>query len=168
MSNGHSLPDILTSPAAPDNTDIFADDILVIDDERAITEWIAEVLQDEGYTVRIAYNGASGLMAILALQPALVLLDIGMPVIAGDEILRYLRSHGYAQLPIVVMTAGVNPRQFLNIGATDILAKPFSVNALLASVAQHIRVRDKKILVDNTAPLILPVSNAEPIVRSDS
>jgi len=113
------------------------DDILVVDDEMPIAQFIASVLQEEGYGVRIAHDGASALLEIIARPPCLVLLDIAMPVMVGDELLRYLRRKGYQDLPIIIMTAGLTPETYLAQGATDVLPKPFDMQLLLDKVARY-------------------------------
>lgn len=113
-------------------------DILVVDDEVEIAEFIADILRDEGYTVRILHDGASALLAIFQASPGLVILDIAMPAMMGDELLRYLRRNGFHDLPIIIMTAGVHPHVFLAQGATDVLAKPFDVDVLLDKVAHYL------------------------------
>jgi CheY-like chemotaxis protein len=108
--------------------------ILVVDDERAITDFVSEALGEEGHSVRVCHDGASALAAIHAHLPDLLLLDIGMPVMSGDQVLRELRAQNFSQLPVIVATAGTNAEQFLAQGATAILRKPFTLNDLLELV----------------------------------
>jgi CheY-like chemotaxis protein len=111
--------------------------ILVVDDEEAIAFLVADALQEEGYTVRIHHDGASALLDIINDPPDLMLLDIAMPVMVGDELLRYLRRRGYV-LPVIVMTAGMQPGAYLAQGANAVLPKPFDLEHLLELVAQHL------------------------------
>lgn len=113
--------------------------ILVVDDERTITDFIFDVLQEEGYNVELCHDGASALVKILSAPPNLVLLDIGLPVMTGDEVLGQLRTRGYSWLPVVVTTATTNPEQYLARGANALLRKPFSLDRLLAVVAANVR-----------------------------
>lgn len=115
-----------------------AQTILVVDDEREIASFVVELLSDEGYNVRVAHDGASALLAVREDPPDLVLLDVAMPVMTGDEVLRELRASGFSSLPIVIATAGLRPEQFLHIGATAILPKPFAIDQLLETVAQYV------------------------------
>lgn len=112
--------------------------ILVVDDEVAITNLITETLGEEGYTTRVAHDGASALLDILNDPPALVILDIGMPVMTGDELLRRLRRNHFPDLPIIILTAGMNAERMLDHGATAVLAKPFDLNALLDHVIRYV------------------------------
>ena len=108
-----------------------AQDILVVDDEDSITSLLAEVLMDAGYQVRVAHDGAGALLAIQESLPALVLMDIAMPVMTGDEVLRHLRGHGYRLLPVVMMSAGHQLHPMLREGATAVIPKPFDIDVVL-------------------------------------
>lgn len=112
--------------------------ILVVDDERSITEFVSDALLDEGYAVEVVHDGASALLTIQRGPPDLVLLDVGMPVMTGDELLRRLRGDSFSDLPVIIMTAGTNPEQYLDDGANAILKKPFSLDLLLDSVERNL------------------------------
>ena len=118
-------------------------DILVVDDEVPIAEFIAAVLEEEGYPVRIVHDGASALLQIIERPPCLVLLDVAMPVMVGDELLRYLRRKGFADLPVIIMTAGLHPEIYLSQGANDVLPKPFDMEVLLDKVARYMPPADR-------------------------
>lgn len=113
-------------------------DILVVDDEVPIAQLVASALEEEGYPVRVVHDGASALLQIIERRPALVLLDVAMPVMVGDELLRYLRRKGFADLPVIIMTAGLQPELYLEQGANDVLPKPFDIFVLLNKVAQYL------------------------------
>src|SRR4051812_43999925 len=100
-------------------------DVLVVDDDVTIAALITDCLTDEGYRVRVAYTGTGALDAIHEHTPDLVLLDIMMPGMTGDALLAHLRTHGFADLPIIIMSAASNLSQFSLAGATAQLAKPF-------------------------------------------
>jgi CheY-like chemotaxis protein len=110
--------------------------ILVVDDEPTITAFLAEVLHDEGYRVAVVHDGASAVLAIRSDLPDLVMLDINMPVMPGDEVLHELRGNGFPTLPIIVVTAALRPERYLAPGATALLTKPFDLDRLLATVAR--------------------------------
>lgn len=112
-------------------------DILIVEDELPIAQLIAETLDDEGYRVRVLHDGASALLEITRRPPALVLLDVAMPVMLGSDVLTYLRGNGFEDLPVIMMTASLNAESYAALGATDVLAKPFEVDELLAMVARH-------------------------------
>jgi DNA-binding response OmpR family regulator len=124
--------------AAPGNNMQTSREVLIVDDEAPIAQLLADVLQDEGYTIRIARDGASALLEIIKRPPGLVLLDVAMPVMLGSDLLVYLRRHGFEHLPIIIMTAGLSPLVYLAQGATEVLPKPFDVNLVVDKVAQHL------------------------------
>src|SRR5258708_33520411 len=105
-----------------------SNEILVVDDEAPIAQLLADVLQDEGYSIRVARDGATALLEIIRRPPGLVLLDVAMPVMLGSDLLVYLRRHGFGDLPIIIMTAGLSPLVYLAQGATEVIPKPFDVD----------------------------------------
>jgi len=114
-------------------------DILVVDDQPEITELVAEALSEEGYRVRVAHDGAAALRAIQRRTPDLLLVDIAMPVMRGDELLHRLRSDGFPTLPVVVMTADTRPERFRSMGANQCLRKPFDLFSLIETVEAYVR-----------------------------
>jgi DNA-binding response OmpR family regulator len=115
-----------------------SNEILIVDDEAPIAQLLADVLHDEGYHVRVARDGATALLEIMKRPPGLVLLDVAMPVMLGSDLLVYLRRHGFADLPIIIMTAGLSPMTYLAQGATEVLPKPFDVNHVVDKVARYL------------------------------
>lgn len=104
--------------------------VLVADDEPGIRALIAEVLEEEGYDVQTCADGLSALFAIRNETPAIAVLDVAMPGMTGDELVRQLHSEGN-NLPAIIMTAGTHPERFLHSGAVAVLAKPFDLHTLL-------------------------------------
>jgi DNA-binding response OmpR family regulator len=90
-------------------------DILVVDDDPPIVEFIAEALLDEGYTARSALTPADARAAIAERRPDLVLLDLHMPGMSGDVLAHDLRSDGLADVPIIMMTADANTTSNLSM-----------------------------------------------------
>lgn len=114
-------------------------DILVVDDEANILSLVVELLEDEGYTVRSASNGAAALSAITEQQPALVLMDMYMPQMNGLMLLDHLAQQGTTDLPIILMTASSSAaEQIMSQSNIDYLPKPFDINQLLAVVARYV------------------------------
>lgn len=128
----------ILQPAMPVKNMQASNDILIVDDEAPIAQLLADVLQDEGYSIRIARDGASALLEIIRRPPGLVLLDVAMPVMLGSDLLVYLRRHGFSDLPIIIMTAGLSPLVYLAQGATEVLPKPFDVNVVVEKVTQYL------------------------------
>ena len=109
--------------------------VLVVDDEPAIQETVAELLTDEGYAVRCAGDGVEALRAVERDDFDLVITDVMMPRLDGLALVRELRFRGYA-LPVVLMSA--TPPQ-ANLAGLIFVAKPFETNRLLGIVASMVR-----------------------------
>jgi CheY-like chemotaxis protein len=109
--------------------------VLVVDDDEAIRDVVAEVLRDEGYSVVCAENGAQALREIEGdHHPDLVLLDLMMPVMSGWEVLEQLQANQeLARIPVVVVSAMSAP------GAREHLAKPIDLDRLLDTVGRLTR-----------------------------
>ena len=107
--------------------------ILVVDDDPAIRDVVADILEMSGYSVATAANGAEGLDKIRHDLPAVVLLDLMMPVMNGWEFLYACRREApCAAVPIVVMSAARDAsRAVEDLGAQAFLAKPFELEAVL-------------------------------------
>jgi CheY-like chemotaxis protein len=112
--------------------------ILVVEDDTAIRQTIAELLEDEGFAVECAVNGADALARLeRSAAPALILLDLTMPVMDGwtfRETQR--RDPRYARIPTVIVTAAHagDPRAADPLAPAAYLAKPFDLDRLLATV----------------------------------
>ena len=114
-----------------------ANDILVVEDDAGIRQTVAECLELEGYEVRQAASGAEALAMAAARLPALVLLDVVMPAMDGQQVLRRLRSDPRtARLPVVVMTAAMQVVAGPVEGAEAVLSTPFELAELLAVTAR--------------------------------
>jgi DNA-binding NarL/FixJ family response regulator len=112
--------------------------ILIVDDHDASRIFLAELLQGAGYSTVEAATGEEAIVAALADEPALVLLDIRLPGISGYEVCRRLRDRFGEHLPIIFVSAtGTDAHDRtagLLIGADDYVAKPFSPDELMARV----------------------------------
>lgn len=114
--------------------------ILVIEDELKIRQIIGAYLAKEGFEVLTASDGAQGLQLFKDDQPDLIILDLMLPVIPGEQILTYVRQS--SEIPVIILSAkgAEDERIFgLNIGADDYLVKPFSPRELVARVNAHLR-----------------------------
>ena len=111
--------------------------ILVVDDDPTIREFVSLVLQDEGYLVDSAPNGIDALRRIEQQPPALILLDMHMPLMDGWDFADAYHSLSPPHAPIIVMTAGHSPQEAgTDIRASAVLPKPFDIEDLIALV-QH-------------------------------
>jgi two-component system KDP operon response regulator KdpE len=116
--------------------------ILVVDDEPPIRKLLRMGLGTQGYQVLEAPNGKAAI-ALLADKPDLIILDLGLPDIAGLELLRRLREADPA-IPILVLSSRGDETgkvQALDLGADDYVTKPFGMNELLARLRAAMRHR---------------------------
>jgi CheY-like chemotaxis protein len=108
---------------------------LVVDDDPAIREVVSEALEDEGYEVVTAGDGAEALAAAQQHQPEVILLDMRMPVVDGWEFARRYQQTPGPHASIVVMTAAQDaPKWCRQVNGDGCLPKPFEIDALLATV----------------------------------
>ena len=118
-------------------------DILIIEDDRSIQNFLKIALKTNGYEYSAAPNGLSGISMFLAEKPSLVLLDLGLPDIDGSEVLRQIRDT--SDTPVLVISARGEEREkvaALDMGADDYITKPFYINELLARI--RVAMRHKK------------------------
>src|SRR5215207_326507 len=115
--------------------------ILVVDDEQRILRFVVRGLQAEGYEVDSADSGTEGLRKALHGQYDLVILDLLMPGLDGASVLHRLVAERPAQAVLVLscLTATATKVRCLEAGAEDYLAKPFSLDELLARVRARLR-----------------------------
>lgn len=114
--------------------------ILVVDDEQSITDLVAAYLRKEGYEVRTAADGASGLQAARTFKPDLVVLDVMLPGMDGLEVLNRLRRE--SEVYVILLTARSEETDKLvglAVGADDYLTKPFSPRELVARIKAALR-----------------------------
>ncbi|MDD6207497.1 MAG: response regulator transcription factor [Clostridiales bacterium] len=119
----------------------MSDTILIVEDEEKLARFIELELLHEGYQVKKAYDGRTGLMMAEGGEADLVLLDIMLPQLNGLEVLRRLRKA--SELPVILLTARdevMDKVAGLDGGADDYITKPFAIEELLA----RIRVALKK------------------------
>lgn len=115
--------------------------VLVVQDEAQTASLIKRGLEAEGFAVRIADDGADGLRLVRSYEFDLVILDLLLPSVSGEEVLARMRQ-GSANVPIIVLTAkdAVSDRVAnLDAGADDYITKPFSMRELIARVRAVIR-----------------------------
>lgn len=113
-------------------------DILVVDDEVGIRELLSEVLEDEGYDVRVAESAQAALRCRDDKEPDVVLLDIWMPDMDGITLLKEWSRRGLLTMPVLMMSGHATidtAVEATRIGAMDFLEKPIALNKLLKSVS---------------------------------
>lgn len=114
--------------------------ILVIDDEKSIRKLLDISLSTEGYNVTLAANGADGLIELSNIRPDIVILDIGLPDMNGNEVLKKIRER--TTTPVIILSvkdSDSDKVELLDSGADDYLTKPFSTGELLARIRVALR-----------------------------
>jgi CheY-like chemotaxis protein len=109
--------------------------ILVIEDDDDIRDFVSMVLEDAGYSVAAAANGAVALQTLQDDEPAAILLDMKMPVMDGWQFAARYSELSAKQAPIIVMTAAHEAAaRAAQVHAEGVLSKPFELQELLAIV----------------------------------
>ena len=116
------------------------DRVLVVEDDKRISNFIKTVLEANNYDVIVAQTGAEAYSMVTSQCPDVVILDLGLPDMDGIEIIKKIRS--WSNLPIIVVSArgeDADKVVALDAGADDYLTKPFSVEELLARIRVALR-----------------------------
>ncbi len=122
-------------------TPLQTDAVLVVEDDAALRKALVEHLTNEGFVVRTAENGVTGLATALSERPRLIILDLRLPALSGDELLHKLRGAEGPQPYVIVLT---NDERMLTVGktmddgVTDYLVK---ADVTLARVVELARAR---------------------------
>ncbi|MDF2865376.1 MAG: response regulator transcription factor [Clostridia bacterium] len=114
--------------------------VLVVDDEIKIVEIVKAYLEKNEYNVITAFNGKDAINFFEREKPALVILDLMLPDLSGEDVCRQIRK--ISSVPIIMLTAKVSEKDVingLNIGADGYILKPFSPNELVARVSAILR-----------------------------
>ena len=113
--------------------------ILVVEDNTDIHNFIKEVLEKENYHVLNSYSGTEALMILEQKHVDLILLDLMLPGLNGEEIIKKVNN-----IPIIVISAKISPEDKVNAllnGANDYITKPFSTEELLARIQVQLRIK---------------------------
>ena len=117
--------------------------ILIVEDNTDIHNLLKEVLENEKYRVLDSYSGTEALMVLEREKVDLILLDLMLPGLNGEEIIKKVKD-----IPIIVISAKISPEDKVNAllsGANDYLTKPFSTEELLARIQVQFRIdKDRK------------------------
>jgi len=114
--------------------------ILICDDDEGILDMLEIVLEGNGYKTVPVQNSLNLYEMIEREHPDLLLLDLWMPVLSGDQVLKSLRKNPQTQeLPVIVISASRDGKQIASAaGATDFMSKPFDLEFLLDKIRQYL------------------------------
>jgi signal transduction histidine kinase/CheY-like chemotaxis protein len=113
--------------------------VLVIEDDPSAARLLREYLEADGYTVRLAADGHTGVAAARAARPAAILLDVLLPGLDGWEILRQLKAdESLREVPVIIVTVVDEREVGLALGAVDYLLKPVDREVLLSLLARYV------------------------------
>jgi len=135
----HKMPSL--SDATAETLPVGSDRILVIEDDRAVQKALRRLFESEGFTIDIAGNGVEGLEMFRAATPSVLVLDLSLPGMPGQDICREI-SRVAPSLPIIILSARAEVMDkvlLLELGAHDYVTKPFSPRELLARVRTAMR-----------------------------
>ena len=147
--------------------------IAVIDDDVYIGDMLSELLIREGYGVLRAYSGTEALLLLSSRRPDLVLLDLMLPGLSGEEVLPHL-----AGIPVIVLSARAEVEEKVRLllgGAVDYLTKPFDTRELLARIAVQLRapspapslLRHGVLVLDPAARTVAAAGQAVHLTRTE-
>lgn len=116
--------------------------ILIVEDNVDIHNLISEILEKENYNIFNSYSGTEALLLLEKEKIDLILLDLMLPGINGEEIIKKIRN-----IPIIVISAKTSYEDKINVlldGANDYITKPFNAEELLARVKVQLRIKEEK------------------------
>ena len=117
--------------------------ILIVEDEAQIRKFLRLSLEADGFTVEEARLGEDGLNLCASMHPQLIILDLGLPDIDGQDFIRRLRE--WSQAPVIVLSVRASEMekvQALDAGANDYVTKPFGISELMARIRVVLRNSD--------------------------
>ena len=138
--------------------------VLIVDDEEKICEFIKAFLDNEGYCTEVTYDGKSAIDKINSKKYDLIILDRMLPYVSGEEICKYIRSK--SEVPIIMLTARIEDEDKINgfnLGCDDYICKPFNISELIkygeeleVNTSTHeVKVKEKDVILTNTEYKIL-------------
>ena len=143
--------------------------VLVVEDDPPVRELIDDVLQEEGYDVVAAHDGAAALRVLETLRVDVITLDLDLPGLTGSDFLRLLQRRKLHIPPVIVVTSHTPVSRQLRKMAQSVVAKPFDIDDLLAAIMELLppaRTRRQRQVgsSDTDAAQTQPDAAAEPSV----
>lgn len=114
--------------------------VLLIEDDKSISRFIATALAGNGYKVTIALTGREGISLAASFCPNVILLDLGLPDVDGCDVLKQIRT--WSNIPVIVISARTKEQEkitALDLGADDYITKPFGTAELMARIRTSLR-----------------------------
>ena len=110
--------------------------IMICDDDQGILDVVEMMLEIEGYTVFKESNSSNLMNEIKRTSPDLLLMDLWMPVLSGDQVLKAIRTtRQFEDLPVIILSASVDGSQIAtNAGANGFIAKPFNMDDMIRTI----------------------------------
>ncbi len=149
--------------------------ILIIDDDAHINDIVSKALKSEGYTVSQAYSGTEALMLLSHSKPDLVLLDLMLPGLSGEEVLPQIKD-----IPVIVVSAKADVTNKVDLligGAADYITKPFDMKELLARITVQLRKNEtaankmlityKDITLDTDRHIVISNGKEQKLTRTE-
>ncbi len=130
--------------------------ILIIDDEKQIRKFLNITLSTADYKIEEAENGEMGVRMAASIKPDLIICDLGLPDIDGNEVIKKIRE--WSQIPIIVLSVrseNTDIVKALDLGADDYLIKPFDTQILMARIRANLR----KVIRESGAEPVIKVGN---------
>lgn len=137
--------------------------VLVIDDEKDLADLFASTLEDAGAIVRTANDGNEAFGVVEDFLPDLIIADLKMPMVRGDELLVELRRQGY-QIPIIVVTGHSDEDvlvKCLRYGAFDFLSKPVDIDLLVAAAGKALDYEYDRLFAESFSNALLEAYSSQ-------
>jgi len=131
--------------------------VLIVEDDAGLQKYLRELLLDNGYAVQAVSDGIEALEYFKKSEPDIVVLDLGLPVMAGEAVTQEIRKK-YKEIPILILTAKdsiTDKVQGLNLGADDYMTKPFVADEFLARIKARLRKQNNTDEILKVADLTL-------------
>ena len=115
-------------------------DILIVEDDMDISNMLKDLLENNDYSVKQAYSGTEALLLIEHFKFNIVLLDLMLPGLSGEEVIKKIRlAHDMVVIAVSAKVDVASKIELLKLGADDYITKPFDTNELLARIQAHLR-----------------------------